>query len=83
MVMQVGVEWRAARLRLLVVSLLILVDAHVAIQVARLREAQLTQLTLVGLFAAVHAHMLGESGRIGEGFATVFAPNRENTNKIV
>ena len=41
------------------VILLILMYSHVTIEIARLRESQLTKLTLIGLFAAVNAHVLG------------------------
>jgi len=54
-------------------ALLALVDAHVAVEVARLREAQLAQLALVGLLARVHAHVLRQRGRVRERFAAVLA----------
>ena len=54
--------------------LLVLVDAHVAIEIARLRESELTQLTLVRFLPTVHSHVLGKGRRVREGFPTVFAP---------
>ncbi len=62
-----------ARGGLWVRTLLTLVDAHVAVEVARLREAQLAQLALVGLLARVHAHVLRQRGRVRERFAAVLA----------
>ena len=63
--------------------LLVLMDAHVAVQVARLRESELTKLALVRLFATVHSHVLGKRRGVREGFSTVFAPSKIKNSKPV
>ena len=42
-------------------------DAHVPVEVARLREAQQTEFALVRFLAAVDAHVLRQRRGIGEG----------------
>ena len=67
----------------LLLVLLILMDTHVTIEIARLGETQLTELTLIGLLAAVHTHVLGERGRVREGLATVSTPKRLKNIKFM
>jgi hypothetical protein len=47
---------------------------HVSLQIARLREALLTNVTLVGLFPRVCSFVFLESGRIVESMITMTAP---------
>ena len=57
-------EGGVVQTRCRLVILLILMDPHVTIEVARLRESELTQLTLVGLLTAMNPHMFGQCGRV-------------------
>lgn len=42
-------------------------DTHVAVEVARLTEAQETEFTLIGLLAGMDPEVFGEGGGVAEG----------------
>lgn len=73
----VGQQARAERMMraALAIGALILVNAHVSVEVSGLGEAQLAELALVGLLAAVHPHVLRQGRRVREGLSAIFAPS--------
>lgn len=54
-------------------------DPHVPVEIARLREAEETEFALIGLLAAMDAHVFGQRRRIREGLLAHAAPVRSLT----
>ena len=50
------------------------VGLHVAVQVTRLREAEIAYLAPVGFLSTVDTLVFGECGGVGKGLAAVVAP---------